>query len=456
MFCVLSKLLTLTWIACSLGPDSNPPRFAIITIPGFGGEYTSARGINELGHVTGGAYLATNVNYRPYIYRDGEMTELPLLAEGRDALGRAINDLDEVVGETFLTNGRLETATLWDRNGQVIDLNIWETHYAQAWAINSAGQVAGNAYNPAFGNVRRAVLWENGGVTDLGVLPDPGYTKAEVNDMNEAGEIVGVSAGSLPTRGFVWRNGVMSELPWPEGETTGARGINDLSQVVGTGDFRLNGVLWENGNASTLALRPNDSFVVPLHINNRGHIVGYVERNVNGNNIYVIWPNAQSPYVEVQDLLPPQSLWRNVETVDDINDSVQMVGFGKRGNDSGFEQSHAFLLTPVNWTFGLAAPSPGRAETTNTLRVSGVTPGATVQFYYSAHGGGAVIPGCTIQSNALQLEGPTLIGTATANGNGVASLSRYVPSIARNKSILFQAAVQGECAISQLVVWRFE
>jgi len=348
------------------------------------------------------------------------------------------------------------TATLWDRNGQVIDLNVWETNYAEAWAVNSAGQVAGNAYNPAFGNVRRAVLWENGGVTDLGVLPDPGYTKAEVNDMNEAGEIVGVSAGSLPTRGFVWRNGVMSELPWPEGELTSARGINDMAQIVGTGDSNREAVLWENGVPSTLALRPNDSSVVPRHINNRGHIVGYVQRNHNRNNIYVIWPNAQSPYVEVQDLLPPQSLWRTIETVDDINDSAQMVGFGKRGNDSGFGQSHAFLLTPVNWTFGLAAPSPGRAETTNTLRVSGVTPGATVHFYYSAHGGGAVIPGCTIQSNALQLEGPTLIGTATANGNGVASLSRYVPSIARNKSILFQAAVQGECAISQLVVWRFE
>jgi len=347
------------------------------------------------------------------------------------------------------------TATLWDRNGQVIDLNVWETNYAEAWAVNSAGQVAGNAYNPAFGNVRRAVLWENGGVTDLGVLPDPGYTKAETNDISETGEIVGVSAGSPPTRGFVWRNGVMSELPWPEGESTSARGINDQSQIVGSGDAAREAVLWDNGVPSTLALRPNDTDATALHINNRSHIVGRVQRNNSGNSIYVIWPNAQAPYVEVQDLLPPQSLWRKIETVDDINDSAQMVGHGKRGPDSGLD-AHGFLFTPVNWTFGLAAPSPGRAETTNTLRVSGVTPGATVQFYYSAHGGGAVIPGCTIQSNAMQLESPTLIGTATANGNGVASLSRYVPSIARNKSILFQAVVQGECAVSQLVVHRFE
>ncbi len=455
MLYFLSKIVALSSLVCGLGPDANPPRFAIITIPGFGGELTTARGINSIGYVTGASFIENNYDYFPYVYRDGTMAELPLLPSGEVAEGRAINDFDEVVGETYLTNGRLATATMWDRNGQVIDLNIWQSDFARAWSINNAGQAVGEANNPSEGNRRRAVLWENGQVTDLGILPVPGHTRSGAIDMNESTEIVGNSSGAIPARGFVWSSGQLTNLNWPEEEPTGAYGINDLSQIVGTGDSNREAVLWDNGIPSTLALRPNDSSVVPRHINNRGNIVGYVQRNVSGSSIYVIWPNAQSPYVEVQDLLPPQSLWRKIETVDDINDSAQMVGHGKRGPDSGLD-AHGFLFTPVNWTFGLAAPSPGRAETTNTLRVSGVTPGATVHFYYSAHGGGAVIPGCTIQSNAMQLESPTLIGTATANGNGVASLSRYVPSIARNKSILFQAAVQGECAISQLVVWRFE
>ncbi len=449
---LLAKVLAIGSMVSGLGPDSNPPRFAIMTIPGFGGDVTTARGVNGQGHVAGSSFYASENTYRAYIYRDGVMSELPLLPEGRDAEGRAINDLDEVVGETYLMNGRLATATLWQTNGEPVDLDVWQSDFSQPHGVNSAAQVVGET---RVEGVQHAVLWRQGEMIDLGVLSP--YRSSTAFAVDASGIVVGGSAGGGPVAGRAtkWINESIQELNWPMQSSSFASDINDQDQIVGTGDSGTQAVLWDNGAPSTLALRPNDTDATALHINNRSHIVGRVQRNNSGNSIYVIWPNAQAPYVEVQDLLPPQSLWRKIETVDDINDSAQMVGHGKRGPDSGLD-AHGFLLTPVNWTFGLAAPSPGRAETTNTLRASGVTPGATVHFYYSAHGGGAVIPGCTIQSNAMQLEGPTLIGTATANGNGVASLSRYVPSIARNKSILFQAVVEGECAISQLVVHRFE
>ncbi len=60
------------------------------------------------------------------------------------------------------------------------------------------------------------------------------------------------------------------------------------------------------------------------------------------------------------------------------------------------------------------------------------------------------------RSNTRQLKRLSHVVTLATDGNGVAGLSSDVPSIARNKSILFQAVVQGECAISQLVVHRFE
>ncbi len=85
-----------------------------------------------------------------------------------------------------------------------------------------------------------------------------------------------------------------------------------------------------------------------------------------------------------------------------------------------------------------------------------MTPGARVTFLYSKTGGGTRIPGCDLQQNALQLDSPTVIGAAVADSNGVASITRTVPPVARGQTILFQAVVQGECAISQLVVFRFE
>jgi hypothetical protein len=77
-------------------------------------------------------------------------------------------------------------------------------------------------------------------------------------------------------------------------------------------------------------------------------------------------------------------------------------------------------------------------------------------FLYSKQGGGTRIPGCDLQQNALQIENPIVIGTAVADGNGNASIIRNVPNIARGQTILFQAVVQNECAISQLVVHQFE
>ncbi len=77
-------------------------------------------------------------------------------------------------------------------------------------------------------------------------------------------------------------------------------------------------------------------------------------------------------------------------------------------------------------------------------------------FLYSKTGGGTRIPGCDLQRNALQLDSPTVIGTAIADGSGVAMITRNVPPVARNQIILFQAMVPGECAISQLVLFGFE
>jgi len=140
-----------------------------------------------------------------------------------------------------------------------------------------------------------------------------------------------------------------------------------------------------------------------------------------------------------------------MEVTTSINNAGQIPVTGKYDDDHW-----ALLLTPVHPSMTLQGPQPGRAGTTNGLRVTGVTPGARVTFLYSRHGGGTRIPGCDLQQNALQLDNPTVIGTAIANQQGVATITRPVPLIARGQTILFQAVVQNQCAISQLVVHRFD
>ena len=140
----------------------------------------------------------------------------------------------------------------------------------------------------------------------------------------------------------------------------------------------------------------------------------------------------------------------------DINDHGQIALEASRGNIFQGGKFVGVLLTPVNPTMTMEQPDPGLAGTSNTIPVTGATPGATVRFFYSLRGGGAIIPGCATLTNALQLAAPQLIGSAVADQNGVATITRTVPPVARGQTILFQAVVQSECAISQLVMHRFE
>lgn len=138
----------------------------------------------------------------------------------------------------------------------------------------------------------------------------------------------------------------------------------------------------------------------------------------------------------------------------DINNAGQIAGDAWPVGDP--ISSIAFLLSPVNPTMDLLPPAPGVAGEVNTLQVTGATPGATVHFVYGRHGGGFQIAGCDLQENALQIDSPTIIGSAVADASGHATIDRFVPPIARDRTILIQAVVADECAISELMVTTIE
>ncbi len=163
---------------------------------------------------------------------------------------------------------------------------------SRGMAINSQGWVAGWS-NRADG-FRRAVLWRDGAITQLGALGDLSST-VPWPGLNDAGTIVGISqtrepdpldedwscelGGFLPEtsdricRGFVWENGTLRELPTLGGHHGFAAGINNAGQVVGWAETPLPdrtctdaqvlqfvAVLWESRDGSdkdkTRRLRP--------------------------------------------------------------------------------------------------------------------------------------------------------------------------------------------------------
>jgi probable HAF family extracellular repeat protein len=221
-------------------------------MPTLGGNNSTGFGVNDLGDLAGSAENTIQeptcvgtgqvLQYKPVIWRQGRIHELPTL--GNDPVGvvYAINDLGEAIGQTGPclgeTFGGSDHAVLW-RNGKAIDLgNLGGTANNTPQDLNILGQVVG--YSNISGDATfHAFLWQRGKIQDLGTLPGDVHSVAE--GINIWGEVVGRSSDAdFNGRGWIWQNGVITDLntlipansPLYILEGTSN---NDLGQIVGIG-----------------------------------------------------------------------------------------------------------------------------------------------------------------------------------------------------------------------------
>src|SRR5262249_26964190 len=116
-----------------------------------GGNYSSAKGINDSGVIVGEAEtLINSVTYlHAFVYRNGSMNDLGTLG-GATSSASAINQAGQVVGYATDVN-ELSNAFLYDES-TMVNLNDlippssgW-TNLSSADAINDAGQIAGSGF----------------------------------------------------------------------------------------------------------------------------------------------------------------------------------------------------------------------------------------------------------------------------------------------------------------------
>lgn len=150
-------------------------------------------------------------------------------------------------------------ACLW-RDGQVVDLGIATPMFSsEASDINDGGQIVGR-YND-FASIR-ACMWQNGAMTDLGSFGGSLNTAVAINN---DGVVVGMSRDQFgDDRVFVWQNGVMRRLD--DRLCGGARvaGINDSGAVVGTLGSRA--FCWKDGVITDLGVLALDSITARLRV----------------------------------------------------------------------------------------------------------------------------------------------------------------------------------------------
>jgi probable HAF family extracellular repeat protein len=215
------------------------------TIPG-----SEAHAVNANGLVVGQvSYVLTPGlrTARAALWQQGSLVELAGFGDAscttcrRDDAAWDINDSGQIVGVAEMPYKR---ATLW-HNGTITDLGTLGGDRSAAFGINEAGHVVGEAQLPSSAPTysrTRAALWRNGTKINLGILGDSAGS-SHAFGINASDDVVGWNIqsadGTTTTRGFLWRAGVMydlTDLVAGSGWTiVDARAINDAGQIAATG-----------------------------------------------------------------------------------------------------------------------------------------------------------------------------------------------------------------------------
>jgi probable HAF family extracellular repeat protein len=248
-----------------------------------------AEAVNDRGQVLGERVAAGDDQYRPAVWdaRGGVTVIPPITGRARSVdfnnRGEALLNVEQASGET--------QAAVWRVGGGVTLLPTLGGPRADARDINDAGEVTGVSLT-AEGEYH-AFVWRRGRTIDLGSLGGDSEGLA----INEAGEVAGwVSDANYTRDAALWtRHGRLVDLGTGGGTAAEAVALNDRGQVVGfsTAPGERHAVLFERGGFVNLDARvsaeAHDGSATA--INERGQIVGNVvdSPTATGQLVAVMW-----------------------------------------------------------------------------------------------------------------------------------------------------------------------
>ncbi len=326
----MKKLILFILLAAVLAfsAQSQSPPYRLIdlgTLPGD--DASGAFDINNLGQIVGSSGPLWGGH--AVLWENGTITDLGTLPLDDYSWARAINERGQIVGGS---TGEYPHAVLWE-NGTITELAMLpDDDSSTALGINARGQIIGTGGGPF--NAPHAVLWEKDTITDLGILdtwfddslPVGRLDFSHAYDINERGQIVGVSTTSAGVHAVLWENGTITDLgTLPGDDYSEARGINERGQIMGlsgTWDGQCcEAVLWESGTITDLGI-PITYYAEHYGINNRGQIVFTSIQSHVGYDRAVLWDKGT--ITDLGALAAPAS---GLSTAFGINDHGQIVGW---------------------------------------------------------------------------------------------------------------------------------
>ena len=264
---------------------------AMTDLGALGVSGANACSVNDYGQVAGFSVSSNNFGFtRGFFYENGSLTDLGALIN-TISYGYGINNRKQIVGNSFYGPGG-DGLFVW-ANGGMSELGVLADGITStAYAINDNGLVVGQS--DTTGDAHRAFLYSGQGMLNLGTLP--GGDESSATAINLHGQVVGWSSTTTGKRAFLWSQGTgMINLGSLTGGATGATGINQHGQVVGW-EQRTNGLLsafiWtEQAGMRDLndMLTPNTGWRAEIArgINDFGQVIGEGSY-LNGNTHAVL------------------------------------------------------------------------------------------------------------------------------------------------------------------------
>jgi probable HAF family extracellular repeat protein len=219
----------------------------MIPLPLLGGNNGQAFKINNRGQIVGQAEGPNPDPCSPFalevsavVWRNGQIERVLPPVGGSAAVAYAINDNGEAVGLAGCITGTVY-AVLW-RHSKPINLgSLGGIAGNIPFDINNRGQVVGQSDLPGDTN-HHAFFWQDGVMTDLGSLP--GLPTSVANGINNKSQVVGFSQAlndpnDVTPVAVLWENGGMSDLNSLIHRGSlflmEALSINDRGQIAGFG-----------------------------------------------------------------------------------------------------------------------------------------------------------------------------------------------------------------------------
>jgi probable HAF family extracellular repeat protein len=327
-------------------------RYFITGLGTLGGTESFAYALNGSGQVVGSSRTAGDVSTHSFLYSNGRMTDLfPLNSQSIQTVGpTGINNSGQIA--SGLISGGVYSPALLDSTTGAITLlgslgGVTSFGFnGVATSVNNLRDAVGYSYIDAID--RHAFLYSNGTMTDIDSFG--GYSVAFA--INDEGVIVGLaSPNNGPATAFVYSQGVTTNI-FPLGTESDARDVNNRGQVVGeflTADqTAFHGFLYSDGVITDLG-SPNSPETIAFAINDQQQVAGTTfvpfESTCSGVPCVQYAPHAffyeGGNMTDLNALIPSASGWV-LSWGMDINNNGQIAGYGVLN-----DEFRAFLLTPA-------------------------------------------------------------------------------------------------------------